>query len=168
MTADRDHRQQVSLARIHIADAMTTGVISCPPETSLQTVARLMAERHVHAVYVFDYGNEDDESVELWGLVSDLDLVAAAQGDIGRRTARDTSVTPLVSVRSDDSLARAAQLMAEYGVSHLAVLDPVSKRPVGVLSTLDIARVVANESMADELEHPPATAGVEPAAFREH
>lgn len=168
MTADNNnqHRHQLSLATIRVAEAMTTGVISCPPETSLQTVARLMAERRVHAVYVFDYGNEDDEAVELWGLVSDLDLVAAAQGDIERRTARDTSVTPLVSVRSDDSLDRAAQLMAEYGVSHLAVLDPLSKRPVGVLSTLDIARVVANESVADEFDPAPATARAEPAASR--
>jgi CBS domain-containing protein len=159
MSTHTTHNHQLSLASFRVADAMTTGVISCPPETSLRTVARLMALRHVHAVYVFDYGSEDDETVELWGLVSDLDLVAAAQGDIDRRTARDTSVTPLVSVRSDDLLDRAAQLMAEYGVSHLAVLDPVNKRPVGVLSTLDIARIVANE-----LEVSPAAPDHEPVA----
>lgn len=132
------------LETFRVADAMTTGVISCPPETPLRGVARLMVLRRVHAVYVFDYGEEDDEGPELWGLVSDLDLVAAAQGDIDSRTARDSSVTPLVSVRSDDRLDRATQLMAEYGVAHLAVLDPLSKRPVGVLSTLDVARIVAD------------------------
>ena len=157
MPAHTSQSHRPSLGTFRVADAMTTGVISCPPETPLRTVARLMALRRVHAVYVFDYGSEDDETVELWGLVSDLDLVAAAQGDIDRRTARDTSVTPLVSVRSDDLLDRAAQLMAEYGVSHLAVLEPMSRRPVGVLSTLDIARVVA-----DELDDSPATAAHAP------
>jgi CBS domain-containing protein len=36
--------------------------------------------------------------------------------------------------------------MAEYGSSHLAVLDVATGRPAGVLSSLDIARVVALES----------------------
>jgi CBS domain-containing protein len=97
----------------------------------------------VHAVYVFDYGFEDDETSQLWGLVSDIDLVAAARADIDERTAGDSAVTPLVSVRSDESLDRAAQLMAENGVSHLAVIDPTTRRPVAVLSSLDIACVVA-------------------------
>jgi len=34
--------------------------------------------------------------------------------------------------------------MAESGVSHLAVVDPLTRRPVGVVSTLDIARAIAS------------------------
>ncbi len=33
--------------------------------------------------------------------------------------------------------------MAEYGIAHLAVTEPGSPRPIGVISTLDIARAVA-------------------------
>jgi CBS domain-containing protein len=33
--------------------------------------------------------------------------------------------------------------MAEHETSHLVVVDPSTDRPVGVLSTLDVARVVA-------------------------
>jgi CBS domain-containing protein len=126
-----------------VSDVMTAGVISCSPDTPLRAVARLMADHSVHAVYVFDDGVEADETVELWGLVSDLDLVAAAMGPIDELTARESSVTPLVSVSSDERLGRAAQLMVENGVSHLAVTDPASGRPLGVLSTLDVARSVA-------------------------
>ncbi len=132
-----------TLAGSDVADAMTNGVISCSPDTPLRTVARIMASRSIHAVYVFDYGDEDDETVELWGLVSDLDIVAAAVDYIGARTAGETAVTPLVVVRSDDPLDHAAALMAENDASHLAVIDPATDRPVGVLSTLDIARVVS-------------------------
>jgi len=132
------------LTSTRVAEAMTTGVISCTPDTPLRHVAALMADRHVHSVFVFDYGDEDDETSELWGLVSDLDLVAAGRKEIDLRTARDSSVTPLVCVRSDDSLDRAAQLMAEYSVSHLAVIEPATRRPVGVLSTLDLARVLSH------------------------
>lgn len=134
-----------SFGTARVADAMTTGVISCAPDTPLRHVARIMADARVHAVYVFDYGVEDDEAVQLWGLVSDLDLVAAARGDIDARTARDTSVTPLLRVLSDDSLERAAQLMSEYGVAHLAVIDPSTDRPSGVLSSLDLARMITGD-----------------------
>jgi crotonyl-CoA carboxylase/reductase len=128
-----------------VVDVMTKGLISCPPDTALQQVAAIMAAARVHAIYVFDYGNEDDETVELWGLVSDLDLVAAGRGGIDILTARDASVTPLITVRADDPLDRAAQLLAENGVSHLAVIDPHTGRPVGVISTTDIVRVLAGE-----------------------
>lgn len=101
-----------------------------------------MATHGIHGVYVFDYGLEDDEATRLWGLVTDLDLVAAWPV-IEDRTAGDSAVTPLVTVSCEDSLGRAAQLMAETASTHLAVIDPVTRRPVGVLSTMDVARVIA-------------------------
>jgi CBS domain-containing protein len=122
---------------------MTRGVIRCSPETPLASVASLMADNAVHAIFVFDYGAEDDETVALWGIVSDLDLVAAANADIEELTARHSAITPLVTIRTDDRLGHAAQRMAETGVSHLAVLDPLTGRPAGVLSTLDVIRYVA-------------------------
>lgn len=126
-----------------VSDAMSSGVIRCSPETPLRAVAQLMATHRVHAVYVFDFGTEDDETVAIWGLVSDLDVVAAALGDFDTRTARESAVTPLLTVGSDAPLGQAARRMAETGVSHLAVLDPSSGRPTGVLSTLDIVRFLA-------------------------
>ena len=49
------------------------------------------------------------------------------------------------ALRSDDSLGRAAQLMSEYGVAHLAVIDPSTDRPSGVLSSLDLARMICGD-----------------------
>ena len=134
----------LTLASAKVADAMTIGVINCTPETPLSEVARLMAKYRVHAVFVYDYRDEDGEDLELWGLVSDLDVVAGAWAGIEERTAGDSAVAPLVTVRSDDPLEHAAQLMAEHGVSHLAVMDEGSGRPVGVLSSLDIAQLIAD------------------------
>ena len=133
------------LAAMRVGDAMTLGVISCRPDTPLREVAAIMARERVHAVYVFVPDGADAEP-RLWGLVSDLDLVAAGRGDIDALTAHEASVTPLVTVRRDDSLDRASQLLAENGVSHLAVVDPISRLPVGVLSTLDVARVLAGRA----------------------
>ena len=80
-----------------VGDAMSRGVISCPPETPLRVVARMMATHGVHAIFVFEYTEEDD-CPHLWAVVSDLDLVAATRLDLDTLTAGATAVTPLVSV----------------------------------------------------------------------
>jgi CBS domain-containing protein len=103
----------------------------------------MMATHGVHAIFVFEHVDEDDEASQLWAVVSDLDLVAATQLDLDTLTAGATAVTPLVNVATDSSIAEAGSLMAQYGVAHLAVTDPASRRPIGVISTLDIARAVA-------------------------
>jgi len=126
-----------------VGDAMSHGVISCAPETPLRVVARMMATFGVHAIFVFEHADEDDEAPQLWAVVSDLDLVAATQLDLDAVTAGATAVTPLVSVAADSSLAEAGSLMSQYGIAHLAVTEPGTRRPIGVISTLDIARAIA-------------------------
>ena len=141
-----EHRKQdlpVAFEAATVGDAMNRGLISCPPETPLRVVARMMATFGVHAIFVFEHMDEDDEALQLWALVSDLDLVAAAPLDLDTLTAGATAVTPLVTVAADKPIAKAGSLMAEYGIAHLAVTDPESRRPIGVISTLDIARAIA-------------------------
>jgi len=125
-----------------VGDAMSHGVISCPSETPLRVVARMMTTYGVHAIFVFEYAGDDD-ALHLWAVVSDLDLVAATRLDLDTLTAGATAVTPLVSVAADSSLEEAGSLMAQYGIAHLAVTEPGSRRPIGVVSTLDIARAIA-------------------------
>lgn len=126
-----------------VGDVTSHGVISCPPETPLRVVARMMATYGVHAIFVFEHADEPSAEPQLWAVVSDLDLVAATQLDLDTMTAGGTAVTPLVSVAADRSIAEAGSLMAQYGIAHLAVTEPTSRRPIGVISTLDIARAVA-------------------------
>jgi CBS domain-containing protein len=132
------------LDMIEVAEAMHPGVLTCPLETSLRDVARMMALYRIHAVVV--YGDDTDESdgAGLWGVVSDLDLVqASSAGEPEDRTAGGTAVTPILTIAADDTLQRAAQRMSEHDVTHVVVVDRESTRPVGVLSTLDIARALA-------------------------
>ena len=143
---DAEHRPQkrsVSFEPGTVGDVMSHGVISCPPETPLRVVARMMATYGVHAIFVFEHVDEDDEAPRLWAVVSDLDLVAATQLDLDTLTAGATAVSPLVTLAADKSIAEAGSLMAQYGTAHLAITDPDSRRPIGVISTLDIARAVA-------------------------
>lgn len=72
---------------------------------------------------------------EVGGIVATHRVHAVAITD-GDRT-RSAGVVP--------DLDRAAQLMAEHGISHLVVLDAAHGHRIGALSTLDIACVYAAE-----------------------
>jgi CBS domain-containing protein len=132
-------RTAPSLDQLGVMDAMHPGVVTCPPETPLRDVAWMMSVYRIHAVVV--YGEPGKDSAELWGVVSDLDLVeAAAAGEVDSRTAAEIAGTPLLMVEPTDTLRRAAQIMSEHEVAHLVVIERSSGRPLGVLSTLDVAR----------------------------
>jgi CBS domain-containing protein len=130
-----------SLAEIQVGEAMHPGIFVCPPETPLRAVARMMATYRIHCVVVLAGVEQTDDERVPWGVVSDLDLASAAGDDVDERTAGGTAATPLVTVTADESLERAAQLMTEYQTAHLVVVD-ASGRPNGVLSTLDLARLL--------------------------
>jgi len=101
----------------------------------------MMATYRIHVVVVSALGADHEESTA-WGIVSDLDLARFANNMAGQ-TAGSVASTELVRVAADESLERAAQLMAEHETSHLIVIQPQSGHPVGVLSTLDLAGVLA-------------------------
>jgi CBS domain-containing protein len=132
------------LAYATVAEAMHAGVIACERETPLDEVASTMARERVHCVVVESGSGEGREP---WGIVSDLDLVAAATvRGLEGQTAGGTAATPVLLVTPEETLERAAQLMTEHGAAHLVVVDPHTGRPVGVLSTIDVAgRLAAGE-----------------------
>ena len=123
-------------AHIRVSEAMSDGVFTCRRDDSLAEVAELMARRHVHCVVVTDdLGRESP----LWGIVSDLDLAAASSvRDLADQTAGGTAATAVLTVSPDETVQRAAQLMTEHGTAHLVVVDS-DRRPIGVISTLDVA-----------------------------
>lgn len=133
------------LAQIAVADAMHPGVLTCPPETPLRDVARMLTSYNVHCIVVFGSDEEHEDGEErAWSVISDLDLVGAARGgDVDDYTAGGAAASPIVLVSSRDTLERAAQLMSEHQAAHLVAVDPVTLRPVGVLSTLDVAAALA-------------------------
>jgi CBS domain-containing protein len=120
-----------------VMDSMHQGVFTCEREDSLSEVAATMVRELVHCVVV---ESGSGEAGPPWGIVSDLDLVAAASvRDLNDQCAGGSAGTPVVTVSPKETLERAAQLMTEHNAAHLIVVDPNEQRPLGVLSTLDIA-----------------------------
>jgi CBS domain-containing protein len=129
------------LAHVRVADAMHPGVLTCTPDLPLSEVARVMADHSVHCVVVEEPGAD---TVDSWTVVSDIDLVGAAAADrLDEPVAGRVAATWVPKIADDDSLMRAAQLMAERDVSHLIVVGAATGRPEGIISTLDIAAVLS-------------------------
>jgi CBS domain-containing protein len=118
---------------IRVKDVMHPGILTCWTDAPLGEVAAIMAKHRVHAVAVMQSGERHPV-----GIVSDLDLVAAANG-AEEPTAGQAAGTEPLSISASEGLGRAAQLMTEHGVSHLVVRDPAGGFPVGIVSTLDLA-----------------------------
>lgn len=125
------------LAGATVDEFASVGILSCLPDAPLDEVAWLMAHNRVHAVVVVD-----DDAPEP-PVIADVDLIAAAaSGRFDTLAARDIAGTEAISVRSDEPLDRAAQLLADHDVTHLIVRDD-RRVPTGILSTLDIARAIS-------------------------
>jgi CBS domain-containing protein len=127
------------LEHARVADAMRHGILSCAADASLQDAARTMSLHHVHTIVVTDPADGS-----LLGVLSDsalLDSLLASEGS--ERLLREIADREPSTISSDEPLLSAAELMRERGIAHLVVRDAQTGRPSGMLSTLDLAGILA-------------------------
>jgi CBS domain-containing protein len=125
-----------------VADVMRPGVMSCPPNTSLVTVAQTMTAHNIHAVVVSGLTAELVAGDQVaWGMLSDMDLMRAVLSGIRDRRARDYTRSDAVAIQPSATLLHAAALMIKHDTAHLVVTD--IGRPIGMVSTLDVAASLA-------------------------
>jgi len=101
------------------------GVVTCRPETRLADVARMMTGYDIHSCRPRRAAGGG-----FVGIVTSLDLAGAAD-ELDSLTAGDVATTDLVTIPSDESLERAAKLMAEHRITHLVAVQPGTGRPAG-------------------------------------
>lgn len=134
---------------VTVSEVMHYGVITAPPQATLAQVAEEMARNDVHCVVVegITRRHEGHETL-VWGILSDLDLMGAfARGRLDA-TAGEIAASEIVTVDSSDGLEQVAQLMAEHQNAHLVVVSPATGEPIGVVSSLDVARGVSGAAEA--------------------
>jgi CBS domain-containing protein len=115
---------------------MTGPVRTCCFSDSLNRAAELMWEHDCGAVPVVDAEGR------LSGIITDRDICMAAytQGvALSAIRVGDTMSVPAHACRADDTVAKAATLMAEAEVRRLPVVDK-EDYPIGIVSVADIAR----------------------------
>ncbi|MGZ8476225.1 MAG: CBS domain-containing protein [Candidatus Limnocylindria bacterium] len=132
-----------SFEHARVADAMRPRVLTCEPGTPLMAVAQRMASEHVHAIVVLPEAAEPDREIDRrpWAVITAHDILRSA-AHVADRTAGDAATGEVLLAHPDEPLPDVAQRMLEHGTSHAVVIEPRTGRPVGVLSTLDIAGIL--------------------------
>ncbi len=132
------------LDRARVGDVMHSGITACDPSVPVATVAKVMADHRTHCAAVSGIdGTPGREQRLTWGLIDDMDLIGAVhRGALDAPAATIVDTAPL-AVLDSDSLARVARLMIEHERRHLVVVGR-SGLPSGIVSTLDVAHVLAN------------------------
>jgi CBS domain-containing protein len=111
---------------------------------SIVDVAKLMAKHRIGSVVVVE-GNNNNNNNKPIGIITESDIIkkVLAQKKVADQVAVSHIMSsPLVTVKSIDSIDTAAETIAENKVKRLVVIEQDGSM-VGILSVSDIARKLA-------------------------
>ena len=117
-----------------VADIMSSQPVTLTEQDNADTAAKLMEKHNIGSLPVVN-------GQELRGIITDRDIVlrCVAKGQEPSRTNAAEIMSPYVaSVSSDESIGVALNMMGEYQVQRLPVVD--NGKLCGMLSLSDIAR----------------------------
>jgi CBS domain-containing protein len=117
-----------------VRDFMTSDVVTIEPSASVVDAAKLMIQREKGPLPVV----EGDRPV---AMVTDRDIIArvVAEGrDPGSLRVSDIATTELRTLGPDQDVTEARQMMAQYQLDRLLVVD--GERLVGIISEADIRK----------------------------
>jgi CBS domain-containing protein len=127
-------------------DVMTADPVCCSPTTTLDKIARLMAQNNCGQIPILD------QSGRPVGVVTDRDIICrvVANGvDPRDRTAASCMSEPVFAVDVDAPIDRVVMMMEEHQVRRLPVLDG-DGCCAGIISQADIVSI-GQPAMTSEL-----------------
>jgi CBS domain-containing protein len=130
---------------MQVAELMKTDVAVVHEDASISEAVIRLADAHVHGVPVMNHRGR------VLGVLSSSDIVqataersdAAPQTILEDISVRDIMSTPPRTIRPEDDVRVAAREMLRHDVHRLFVIS--GEELVGVLSTSDIVRAVADD-----------------------
>lgn len=130
---------------MQVRDIMTENPACCAPETSLEDVARMMADKDCGEIPVLD------ERGRPLGVVTDRDIAcrAVARGkDPGSTAARDVMTGSVITTTPDASLEDCLARMEQNQIRRVPVVDENGVCR-GMISQADIARTAPEHETAE-------------------
>jgi CBS domain-containing protein len=110
-------------------------------ETTFETLIELMDQQNISAILI---ANETEKDTII-GIVTESDLRNVNDNCLN---ANGLMSTQLYYINIDDSIPNAAKIMLNNQVKHLLVKD--NDKVVGILSSTDLLRWIANQSSNDQ------------------
>lgn len=155
---------RAGIAGRRVRDVMTFHAVTVSPDDTVKDAVDLLVANNVAAVPVVDEANrcvgvisasdllglaqERGEDIEALhaseGLTRELLVEHLERADFSDLVVKDTMTPTPIVIGPEASLPETARVMVEYGVHHLAVVEN-GHRFLGILSTLDIVRTLAEE-----------------------
>jgi CBS domain-containing protein len=132
-----------TLDAVRVEEAMSNRVVTCPPDATVAAVARKMVDERIHCVVVAGIVKAAEGERLSWGVLTDRDLFEASTEGAAGLTAGDIARPHVAIVDRSDTMRQAAEQMCRLGTSHLVVADRRTGNAVGVVSSLDMAGVLA-------------------------
>jgi len=121
--------QPIDLPAEPVSEHMHAGVITIAPDASAVDAARLMAEKHVHRVYV-------EEEGKIVGVFSIEEVLVAVRGMHLEGPIGDVMTKPVITLPVTATLADATSRLDRVGVTGIAIVDEY-KHPVGVFTQVE-------------------------------
>ncbi|RZV11000.1 CBS domain protein [Natrinema hispanicum] len=106
-------------------------------QEDVRETARVLVESNAKVAPVFEHG-------DLWGVISNDDILEAVLDNLDALTVEDIYTDDPVTLREDDGIGKAINLLREHGISRLPILNENGYLS-GVVTTHDIADFVIRE-----------------------
>jgi CBS domain-containing protein len=118
-----------------VKEAMTKNVIVVNPDATIKDAAKIMTQQRVGSLLVIE-GNK------LVGIITELDIIwKVVAGDLDPKITlvRDVMTKQVVSVKANQTLEDATQIMVENSIKKLPVLE--GDKLVGIITATDLISV---------------------------
>src|SRR5919198_1806073 len=130
-----------------ISDMMSKTLETIQEMASVQEAAKKMKEKGVSSLVVVDADGKPQ------GLITEQDLVRKVCANAIPTSAVTNkeimSSSPLITIKASSSVSEAADMMLQYNVRHLLIIDNADK-PLGIITPVDFTRY--QKHVADEDE----------------
>ena len=125
-----------------VADFMTSNVVTIGEWASLAEATRLLDTKQISGVPVVDAAGK------LVGVLSQTDLVRARASQHLWQSwpglaVKHLMTKPVLTIAATARLGEAARVMEEHHVHRLVVVGDDETTPIGIISTTDLVRVLA-------------------------
>ena len=136
-----------SLTTSKVKTLLSRDLVMLKNTTSIQDVAKVMAEENVSAALINDPTIIHEDGSNLVGIITQHDLCAKviATGMSVDNPVSDVMSTELMSLDHNAYVSEAMLMMLRYNVHHLPILK--NKQPIGLIEVADIIRYESQNSL---------------------
>ncbi|EDM66251.1 MAG: cyclic nucleotide-binding protein [Moritella sp.] len=136
-----------SLTTSKVKTLLSRDLVMLKNTTSIQDVAKVMAEESVSAALINDPTIIHEDGSNLVGIITQHDLCAKviATGMSVDNPVSDVMSTELMSLDHNAYVSEAMLMMLRYNVHHLPILK--NKQPIGLIEVADIIRYESQNSL---------------------